>query len=296
MTNYKQKYLKYKKKYLQLKGGAPRIFRVIKNNGSDGTTRYSNQCMWLSLRDYLNNVVQLNINLDTIKAQASKNGVLSINDNFSIFNENYHRSSLNNFLNMYGLRMVVYEIQYRGNIMFLDDEAPSFFGNVDSPNIVYVAHTDNHFELVTHIGDRQLYNLKPGTVTSEYAPDIELIYGVKVPDKSKRDRIIVLTFEKQDLSRDIKENFKIKQQYKDIIKGLYKEHEETNNMIFDYYNTTIRMSEEDKLNIKAFYDRLDKLNNEIKKYSEYLIGLANIIERNEDRLENLENQIYKLLK
>ena len=56
--NYQKKYLKYKAKYLELKklkylqkGGNP--FRVIRNNGTDPDGSLVNQCMWISLRDFL---------------------------------------------------------------------------------------------------------------------------------------------------------------------------------------------------------------------------------------------------
>jgi hypothetical protein len=57
--NYKKKFIKYKIKYLNLKnsliqkGGNSYI--IIPNNGQpDGIATLSNQCLWISVRDYLN--------------------------------------------------------------------------------------------------------------------------------------------------------------------------------------------------------------------------------------------------
>ncbi len=51
-NNYYKKYLIYKNKYLSLKGGTR--FTSIPNNGNGNEPRLGNQCMWISIRDYLN--------------------------------------------------------------------------------------------------------------------------------------------------------------------------------------------------------------------------------------------------
>jgi hypothetical protein len=71
--DYHRKYTKYKAKYLNLLGGMVKKFGVKKNNGSNGNNRYSNQCMWLSILDYLNGVMRNNMNLDEIRAIGSRN-------------------------------------------------------------------------------------------------------------------------------------------------------------------------------------------------------------------------------
>jgi hypothetical protein len=66
--DYKEKYLIYKNKYLNLKkkqiGGAP--FLSVPNNGSDGSG-ISLQCIWISIRDYLNYFHGIKISVANLK-------------------------------------------------------------------------------------------------------------------------------------------------------------------------------------------------------------------------------------
>jgi len=69
----------YERKYYNLLGWMPNFYCVIKNGGKDWSGRYYNQCMLLSILDYLNGVINNNFNSDEIRAIGTRNNTV-IND------------------------------------------------------------------------------------------------------------------------------------------------------------------------------------------------------------------------
>jgi hypothetical protein len=182
--DYKSKYIKYKIKYINLLGGTPKNFGVKKNSGSDNSGKYSNQCMWLSIIDYLNGVLGNNFNLDTIRAIGSNNNT-KINNKTEEFVTEYHLKSLINVSNTFDLQIHLY-IAFTDNTqqVVISNEPNWIIGNQSSQNVVSIVSYGSHFELITSIGDRQLYGGKIKD-NNKFIPNRELALGIKINEVNK---------------------------------------------------------------------------------------------------------------
>jgi hypothetical protein len=182
--DYKSKYIKYKIKYINLLGGTPKNFGVKKNSGSDNSGKYSNQCMWLSIIDYLNGVLGNNFNLDTIRAIGSNNNT-KINNKTEEFDTEYHLKSLINVSNTFDLQIHLY-IAFTDNTqqVVISNEPNWIIGNQSSQNVVSIVSYGSHFELITSIGDRQLYGGKIKD-NNKFIPNRELALGIKINEVNK---------------------------------------------------------------------------------------------------------------
>ncbi len=186
--DYKIKYLKYKMKYLNLLGGT-KNFKTIKNNGGDTTGNYSNQCMWISIINFLNQVLGNTLNLDTIREIASDNNT-QINGTREMFDTDKHMASLLNITNTYDLQIHIY-ISFRnkaGNLV-IPDEPNWIIGNNSAPNVVSIVSYGRHFELITSIGRRKLYRGVIKGIESDFKPNIELATGKKIKKDIKHEQL-----------------------------------------------------------------------------------------------------------
>jgi hypothetical protein len=170
-NEYKKKYMKYKAKYLNLlkkdfdllKGGAHgdnivRRFTVINNDGFNNNHGYSNQCMWLSIIDYLKITRNQIVSLETIRTIASR-GNAPINNQITQFDSHTHQGSLRNVLNHYGLNITIYPqyIDTYGDI-FINKNICIQTSNNLHPDNVFVVSYGAHFELITSIDGVNVYN------------------------------------------------------------------------------------------------------------------------------------------
>ena len=113
--DYYPKYLKYKAKYLALKqqiGGNP--FRVIRNTGSNPSGSLTNQCMWFSIRDFLNLNGHPGITVETIRAEAGL-GADTAHMMFDIVNPVFS-TALQRICNRYNIRVRVFPVTYEGKL------------------------------------------------------------------------------------------------------------------------------------------------------------------------------------
>jgi hypothetical protein len=186
---YKNKYLKYKNKYLELKnklsGGAsssvipPNTIAVdiytIPNSGNVFTAegkQYRNQCMWISIRDYLNYTNfrgRSNYTVDEIRLIASKNNEFTINTVTEDVNlepseteqaklgvdlnpETTIQSAINRVANYFDLCITIYSLKRDGT----GYDSPHILAGDKNSNRVYILATGRHFELITKINDNQL--------------------------------------------------------------------------------------------------------------------------------------------
>jgi hypothetical protein len=164
---YYLKYLKYKEKYLQLKytqqGGLR--FNVIPNNGS--VTEFtntgeeltmSNQCMWISLRDYFINVLPGNEYPNSvlqIKILAGLDLLATRSEQFDWESTQYpFRQGIEIIANLFDLRIEAYLVDGNGNThseLTNPDGSPmpmhliNEYGN----NLVKIAFYGGHFQLIT---------------------------------------------------------------------------------------------------------------------------------------------------
>jgi hypothetical protein len=118
--NYHQKYLKYKSKYLQLKklkymqkGGNP--FRVIRNTGQDPIGGLINQCMWISIRDFLRLNGYPEITTQEIRNTAGLAGLGLEHTMFDIENPIFSQA-IQQISNVFNLRINIYPLEYSGEL------------------------------------------------------------------------------------------------------------------------------------------------------------------------------------
>jgi len=183
--DYHRKYIKYKAKYLNLLGGMKKKkFCVKKNNGSNGNNRYSNQCMWLSILDYLNGVIGNNLNLDEIRAIGSRNNT-RINNVREQFDTTLHFQSLLNVIETFDLQIHFYVVSRDKNGNLVIGNRPNMIvGEISSSNVVSIVSYGSHFELITSIEKRLLYGGKI-KVSDKFIPNRELALGKKINNVNK---------------------------------------------------------------------------------------------------------------
>ena len=154
----RQKYLKYKKKYLQLKrlhlkqsGGAR--FSVIPNTGlEDGM---SNQCMWISIRDYLVHYLGMKISVRGVRKMAG----LDATTEHQMFDWETpkFRQALELIAHKFNLQLHFYSVDHNGepnSVLYHDPETrqfpmPMHIVNEHGLRLVNIAFYGAHFQLIT---------------------------------------------------------------------------------------------------------------------------------------------------
>lgn len=155
--------------------GENKRFGVKRNNGSIEGSGYSNQCMWLSILDYLNGAMGHKFDLQEIRAIGSRNGT-RINDVGEQFDSDLHYNSLLNVVETFDLQVHFYHtIRDRVGEISISSRPNIIVGKISSSNIVSIVSYGSHFELVTSINGKQLYN--GITDSADFVPDRELALG-----------------------------------------------------------------------------------------------------------------------
>lgn len=199
---YYKKYLKYKAKYLELlnsqEGGEGEIrYTAIFNNGQiygKSGLLYTNQYMWISILDYLNNFYKpnkLNVNIDEIRSIASSNNINNANNanNANVinginqkFNFNYNKNSLLAVIENYNIVIEIYRQIKIGNKNYINSKPnltlPNNY-NPDNPNILSILDVGNGiYNLITKIAGTDLYQSQSKIEAKEiepYVPDTKSI-------------------------------------------------------------------------------------------------------------------------
>jgi len=200
--DYKLKYLKYKHKYVELKkitniqfGG--NNFTVIPNSGAiDGM---SNQCMWISIRDYLQNYRNINISVRELREYAGLDQTTE-HTQFDWETPEFRRG-IERVCEIFSLQLNCYLVDHNGQpnkYLFHDPETkqhpmPMQIINERGHNIVNIAFYGAHFQLITSgFGMERFYG---GHGIPEKAQPIKMITfyeNKEVDDKIKEyyDQII----------------------------------------------------------------------------------------------------------
>jgi hypothetical protein len=148
---YKQKYLKYRMKYLALKkqmGGA--YFQTIYNNGGIEGERMAQQCIWISIKDYL--LYHLGITR-TVRELKELVG-LGPETDYTEFDDNKPEllAPLTRLCKHWGITLIFILVNRDGTVhrSCLDDNN-NMVGTSINPghDIVYIASFGGHFELIT---------------------------------------------------------------------------------------------------------------------------------------------------
>ena len=154
--NYNTKYFIHTMRHKNLFGGQIN-FTTQKNNGGDNSGNYSNQCIWISIIDYLNGVLGNNINLDEIRAIGSTNNT-RINSTREMFDTDFHNESLIQVASVFDLQIHLY-VSFKdksSGSLVISKEPNWIIGDYSSSNVVSIVSYGAHFELITSIGKRKL--------------------------------------------------------------------------------------------------------------------------------------------
>jgi hypothetical protein len=188
--NYKEKYLIYKKKYLNLKkkqiGGAH--FITIPNNGGAGPGT-ANQCIWISIRDYLNYNRGDNTTVTALKRLVGlgpETDLLEYDDNNPVL-----RQGLLELAEILGITLCFIYTNHDGSItpFCLNADGtlrPARIINPGTDNNVYIATFGWHFELIVQVQPHyQLDRDQNSTIINQkvYEPKIK-IHNIYVAEKN----------------------------------------------------------------------------------------------------------------
>lgn len=317
-NKYKKKYLKYKKKYLRLKnqkkifcGGDPTDnFKVIKNSGGNGEIApnnkyYSNQCMWLSIIDYLRLRLGIDITLGEIREIASKNNT-PINGPQEKFDSELHGGSLENIIDVFELNIRIYNVLcWKNSSNSSNSSTPSNKSmkiNGDTPglifghlyhNIVHIVSYGAHFELIVEIDNVQLYGIDNKSINNnnfndmvhKFEPSRALAIGSsreqidKLDEEQEKklsnliDGFVNLNFLRDDISSFI-EVLKYKASNNDYlvenISSLYQDEDE---------DMKKGIGESLKTENLSFMQQIQEYNNTLKLYVENIAHVKKQIEK-----------------
>ena len=183
---YNTKYFIYSMRHLDMVGGQIN-FTTKKNNGGDNSGNYSNQCMWISIIDYLNCVLGNNITLDEIRAIGSSNNTI-INGTREMFDTDLHKESLIKVASVYDLQIHLY-VSFKDKttgVLVISKKPNWIIGDYSSSNVVSIVSYGAHFELITSIGKRKLYR---GFMSSydKFTPNRDLALGKKINKSKKKE-------------------------------------------------------------------------------------------------------------
>ncbi len=133
------------------KGKPTDNYKTVSNSGSifdEGKQKY-NQCFWISIRDYLNMYRGLNITVGQIKR------LLYLPESTDSQQMDYwetpmYRLAVNRLAELFDIRIEFYYIRNGRSILMHNDlPIPQTIVNDSSRNIVPIAFTGGHFELIT---------------------------------------------------------------------------------------------------------------------------------------------------
>ena len=183
----KQKINKYNLKIFAAGG---QKFTTVKNNGAvEGMT---NQCFWISIKQYLERVKRINYTVRELKKIASDRKASIINGDHDQFDTSDHFVSLMNIINNFNLSIHFYS--YNARTKEISDDPTMVIDGRHSQSIVHIVHLGAHFELITSIGNMNLYGGLFAGSEHTYKPDIDLSIGSKIKDKSKINADIFETY------------------------------------------------------------------------------------------------------
>lgn len=273
--DYKSKYIKYKMKYQNLLGGLHKRFGVKRNNGSDDSGRYSNQCLWLSIIDYLNGVLGNNYNLDDIRYIGSRNDT-RINNSSQQFDTDYHLRSLINVCETFDLQIHFYvAFRDKSTNLVISNEPNWIVGNYHASNVVSIVSYGAHFELITYIDDMQLYKGKI-SVNKNFIPNRELALGI---NKNLVKKLNFSQIEKIDELLEITVNFER------IIYDLEKDLNTDQTRLINLENSFI-------INAKNIYlDSEEAQVAMIATFQEHKIFLEKVINEKKTELEEMKRDL-----
>lgn len=161
MDPYFKKYLKYKVKYLKLVGGVLeeetikklKSYNIIFNCGiPTNNTNMNNQCLWISITDYLNKI-GINETVENLRNNLINNNICINNEQNDPIDDEKHNlmGALHFIANRYKIQFKIYvNIEHDGHDYINPYEFQTIGDN--SNYIVNIVNTPGHFSLIENIG------------------------------------------------------------------------------------------------------------------------------------------------
>lgn len=280
--NYKQKYNKYIKKILRLNqvGGRRRV-TVIPNSGAmEGMT---NQCMWISILDYLHMHGYPELTLRVLR----ENGELDNTTEHTMFDSivPIFMQALRRIAEIYNLQIIIHTVNHRG---YLVHEHTTII-NKGVLNIVNIAQYGlYHFQLITGIIDVELVQ-----EDQAFRPAVQvnaaLVFADTLPS-NKKEAMLELS-EKQLEHREMNGHLEIltttltenKKSYEQLLKT-YKENKDSTELQPDIKKLLVSRLELDMNNmqrqIQLQGEEIEKLKTQIPKLRDRInqLGLKALLD------------------
>jgi hypothetical protein len=235
------------------------LFKTIRNNGclTENNITYTNQCMWISVLDYLKHFLNRKITLGELRYI----GMLDDTTRYSMFdiNNGTFVRSIDAIANNFNLHIQIYYVNANGYCRWLGNHQFDF-GNFTSTNIVNIAAFGNHFELIV-----DNVNFNDNNVNKKirnFIPEIDIASGNKINDNVTEYFIAIVRLQQEI---DICKKYSISEQIKaieQIIKNLEIKLKEIQSNIETY----TYCAEYGDINMKIIYYEIKKsyINDETK--------------------------------
>ena len=133
------------------KGKLTDVYKTVSNSGKiieEGKTKY-NQCFWISIMDYLNMFRGLNVTVGQIKRLVDLPASTDTQQ-MDYWETAMYRTAVDILAELFDIRIEFYYIQRGKSVLYQDGlPIPQTIINDSSRNIVPIAFTGGHFELIT---------------------------------------------------------------------------------------------------------------------------------------------------
>lgn len=152
-------------------------FKTLKNNGQKNG--YTNQCLWISILDYLELVLGNITSIDEIRQVASSENA-KINETNEEFDFHKNSLALTNVLNFFDAQIHFYTLLVSKNGKYkIDTNELLIFGEVYSTNIISIAYFGSHFELIIEINNQKLFPDAKfiNKNVHNFTKDLSLVFG-----------------------------------------------------------------------------------------------------------------------
>jgi BMFP domain-containing protein YqiC len=237
-------------------------FRTKKNNGSDGSGDYSNQCLWIAILYFINVVLGNHFSLTQIREFASSNNV-KINNPREEFRVDDHYGGLLNLAELFGLQIHFYlPIEDSTRQLVIPDRPDWKIVEPSARNVVSIVSYGAHFELITSINSIDIYGDEIED-SNTFKPDRELAVGKKIAylqlDTSERnelnDKIDNLLRSSVNLSRFI---INMEQRIQSLETIFERNQNNTSKEDFDTQTAIVASFQEHRATLQKVIDDLEK--------------------------------------
>jgi hypothetical protein len=133
------------------------------NDGCIPSLNYSNQCMWISILQIINKYIDPTTTIDDIRTIASNNNI-QINNTRDMFDTARDIKGLKQVLKHYNINLYIYIITNNNNCIKSYINSNKFLINT-----FHIIYNNSHFELMTNINGKKLYNKMIGDKIYNYS-------------------------------------------------------------------------------------------------------------------------------